>query len=130
MAEKSGDIRVLTTELVKRMNEDLRRIRILEQRVDKIENNFNDIQGSLMAQAEDLKIGLSRIGDKVITFSDRITQIETDLARLNKELQKTASRTELKQVESFIDLLNPITSKFVTKGEMERALEDRLKRRA
>ena len=130
MAEKVTDIRVLASELVKRMNEDERRIRILEQRADKIENTFNDVQSSVLAQGEDLKIGLSRIGDRLAQLSEKMVQIEANIARMAKEMQKTASKSELKQLESFIDLVNPITSKFVTKDEMERAFEDRIKRKA
>ncbi|TAL48213.1 hypothetical protein EPN87_01065 [archaeon] len=128
MAEAT-DIRVLASELVKRMNEDGRRLRMLEQRVDKIENNINGVQNSVMLQAEDLKIGLNKIADKLTAISDRMTQMEASIARMDKELHKSATKAELKQVESFIDLVNPITAKFVTREEMDRALSDKLEKR-
>jgi chromosome segregation ATPase len=129
MAEKVADIRVLASELVKRMNEDGRRIRMLEQRVDKLENNLNDVQGSVMAQSEDLKVGLSKIVDKLTMVSDRISKMEADLARIEKEARKAATKAEVKQLESFIDLVNPITSKFVTRDELDRAFAERPEKR-
>jgi len=76
----------------------------------------------------DLKISLDRINNKLSSAAERLNLIETNIAKLNKQISKSATRIELKQIESFIDLVNPITSKFITKDELERAFEERLKR--
>jgi hypothetical protein len=67
---------------------------------------------------------------KISTIADRLTGMENELLRINKELSKTASKSEVKQLEMYIDVMNPIKSKFVTKDELERTLDDRIKKHA
>jgi archaellum component FlaC len=129
MAERPTDIRVLAGELVKRMNEDSRRIRLLEQRNEKIESGFNSLQETILIQMDGLKVKLERIAENINSVSNRLTAIENEIQRLNKELGKTASKAELKQLEAFIELINPITSKFITRDEMERILDERLRKK-
>lgn len=129
MADNPTDIKSLATELVKRINEDTRRIRSLEQRMEKIENTMRGLEDSNLAQLNELKLSLEKIGDRILKTSDRLGSIENEILRLNKELGKTASKMDVKQMESFIDLVNPITSRFVTKDEMDRAMEERLRQK-
>ncbi len=129
MADNPTDIKSLATELVKRINEDTRRIRSLEQRMEKNENTMRGLEDSNLAQLNELKLGLEKIGDRILKTSDRLESIENEILRLNKELGKTASKMDVKQMESFIDLVNPITSRFVTKDEMDRAMEERLRQK-
>ena len=119
----------MLTELVRRINEDRRRIRLIEQNINRVEQSISSVEGSVISQMGDLKITLDRINNKLAAAADRLNVIETDVARLNKQVSKSATRIELKQIESFIDLVNPITSKFITKDELERAFEERLKRK-
>jgi hypothetical protein len=48
---------------------------------------------------------------------------------VNKELSKTALKSDVKKIETFIDVVNPITAKFVTRDELDRLLEERMKRK-
>ena len=120
----------ISSELVRRLNENSRRLRILEQKIDKLESSMDLLEENTLNQMNDMKIGLERISTKITALGDKLTTIETDLARINKELGRTASKAEVKQLETFIDLVNPITSKFVTKDQMDRAFEDKMGRRA
>lgn len=127
--EKSDELKEMLNELVKRMNEDRRRIRLMEQNIDRVENSLGSIEESVLAQMGELKIGLDRINMKITPLAERLNIMETDIVKLSKQLSKSATKIELKQIESFIDLVNPVTSKFVTKDELDRALDERLKRK-
>ncbi len=122
--EKAVDVKSVATEMVKRLNEDARRIRALEDRFGRIENRISNIEDGALTQMGDLKIGLDRISQKLIELSQRMEMITSELTRLNREVGKSASKMELKEVENFIDLINPLTSKFVTKDQLERMLRD------
>ena len=121
--EKTADIKVVATELVKRMNEDIRRIRLLEDRVENIENRIERVENTALNRLEDVRIKLENIVGKISKVAERLTAIDNEIVSLNKVLGKTASKAEIKSLETFIDVLNPITSRFVTKDELERALE-------
>ena len=120
----------LDSEIIKRANESSRRIRILEQRVERVEDTAGGLQGTATVQMNDLKIGLDRIGQRIKEVADKLSAIESEIARLNKELTRAATKREVKELESFIDLVNPITAKFVTKDELERALKGRVAEKA
>jgi len=75
-------------------------------------------------------VNLERIIAKIGGIADRLTGIESELLRINKELGKSATRAEVKQLETYIDIMNPIKSKFITKNELDRILDERIKRHA
>ena len=116
--EKEGDVK----------HEDRRRIRLIEQSIDRVESSVNALESSLLSQISDVKITIERMKNELSESSIKVSSMENEMTRLSKVVGKSATKIELKQLESFIDLVNPVTSKFVTKDEMERALEDRLKR--
>lgn len=129
MAEK-GDVKAVASELVRRINEDARRIRSLEQHIERMEMSFSTLEERLLTQLGDLKIGLERIGSKIASLSDKVVDTETNVARLTKELGKAASKAEIKQIQTYLEIINPITSKFVTKDELERAMQEKVVRKA
>lgn len=125
MAEIPSDIRVLATELVKRVNDETRRTRLLEQKVDRFEADIANLEGTIAAQNQEFKAKLNSIEKGIKSISDKITTIETAISRIEKELGKRATKGELKQIESYMDLMSPITTKFVTKEEMRRAIDEK-----
>ena len=44
-------------------------------------------------------------------------------------IDKTAKRTEVRELESLLDLYSPIKSKFATRDEVERLIEERIKKK-
>lgn len=123
------DIKTLLNELVKRINEDARRIRAVERRMDRLEGGLSSVESNVLTHLNDLKIELERISNKISAASERMNALEGEIMRLSKELGKTATKRQVKELESFIDLVNPITSKFVTRDEAERLLDERMKER-
>ena len=116
-------------ELVRRVNEDRRRVMILERNISRLESSMSSLEDSALSQMGELKVTLERINSKMSLAAERLNIIENDVSRLGKNLVKSATKIELKQIESFIDLVNPITSKFVTRDELERALDERLRKK-
>jgi len=121
MAEK--DTRALT-EVLQRLNEHGRRIRLLEERVDRIVSSLHTLEEESKNAQSELKVGLERRDLKIKEILEVLDTIKKELARIDAELSKLATKAELKEIKTFIDVLNPITSKFVTKDEVERMLED------
>ena len=129
MAEKD-EMRAALSEMVRRLNENERRIRTLEQGLERMETSFSTLEERLLMQLDDLRISLERIGNKITDLAGKFTETETNISRLTKELGKTASKAEMKQLTTYLDIVNPITSKFVTKDELERALDQKIARKA
>jgi TolA-binding protein len=125
--EKTTDFKVLATELVKRLNEDMRRIRMLEERLDRMEGRVRTMEESSLDQMESLRVNVERIGEKLASITEKFKLIDSEIVRMSKDLSKSVTKSEVKSLENFIDILNPITSRFVTKDEMQRAIEDQKK---
>jgi predicted nucleic acid-binding Zn-ribbon protein len=123
----SGDV---LNELVKRMNEYGRRIDSLEQRAERTEIRIGNVEQTAITHLNNLEITLESIAQNIVSLSERLGKIENEIARLNKELGKTALKSDIKKVEAFIDVVNPITSKFITREEAESMLASKEKRRA
>jgi hypothetical protein len=122
---KPGEVRILTSELVKRVNDETRRIRLAEQRLDRFEVGLDNLENTMSAHAAEMKAALDNLNKSIKVLSDRMTLMEGALGRVEKELGKKAMKAELKQIEAYMSLMSPMTSKFVTKEEMERAIEDK-----
>lgn len=121
---------LMTNEMVRRLNEDSRRIKTVEQGLTRIEQQLETLEQTALNQMEDIKIGLEKMAAKITLISDKLNGIENEISRFNKELAKTATKMELKEIETFIDLVNPITAKFVTKDELKREFDERLRKKA
>lgn len=123
--EKTVDFRVIATELVNRINEDTRRIRLLEQRVERIEARVSETEKTILTEMDDLKISLERITNKINSFSEKLGALENEILKISKALEKAATKAEVKELEAFIEIFNPIKSKFVTKDELEKMLKEK-----
>jgi len=125
MAEKLTESAVLK-ELIIRANEDTRRIRLLEQRMEKLETSFDRVEENVLVQMKNLEVTIERFSNKLSVLTEKLNGLESEIQRIDKELAKTAKKTDLKQIEGFIDLINPITSSFVTKRELESYVKETL----
>lgn len=125
MAGKPEEI--LTSETIRRLNEYSNRIKNLEQRIERIENRMNSLEETALIRLGELKVSFERVSQKLTSFSERLSTLENEVLKIEKELGKMALKSDLKKIETFIDVVNPVTSKFVTREELERILEDREK---
>jgi len=128
--ETVGSTSEVLNELVKRLNEYGRRISGLEQVVERIESRIGNVEQVAITQLNNLEIDLEKISQSIDGLAERLTKIENEILRLNKDLGKAALKSDLKKVETFIDVVNPVTSKFVTREEVERLLAEKTKKRA
>jgi len=92
--------------------------------MDRVDNTVSGLGDNVLAQLDNLKFSIEKLNSEALRIGERISGMENEINKLKKDLDKTATKIEMKQIETFIDVVNPITSKFVTKDEMERVLEE------
>ena len=126
MAEKK-EVGVVLSELVRRLNEHGRRLRVMENRNSVIESKLNSIEDAMLKMNEDIKERFKEVADISKDFDAKFMKLENDINRVNKNMDKMAKKSELKELENMVSLFNPITSKFITKKDLERLLEERMK---
>ena len=116
----------INNEVVRITNDNTRRIRILEQSLESIRTRISSLEERMIDEMGDIKKWIDQLSLDVKEISKDLKEIGGELLRINKDLGKTARKTEIKELESLLDLYNPIKSHFVTKEEVMRMLEREL----
>ncbi|MFH8080271.1 MAG: hypothetical protein QXO84_00090 [Candidatus Aenigmatarchaeota archaeon] len=111
------------TETVRRINDNTRRIRIIEQRLDIIDSRIKGIEEKMIDELQTLKVTFDRLYEQVKELSTEVKNMRGTILKFEQALEKTAKKSELKEIQSLLDLYNPIKSRFVTRDELERILE-------
>lgn len=113
----------INNEIIRSMNDNTRRIRALEQSLDSSRSRITSLEERMIDEMGDIKKWLDQLSLDIKEISNEIKMMRSEILRVNKELEKTAKKTEVKELESLIDIYNPIKSHFVTKEEVFRMME-------
>ncbi len=119
---------VILQELVRRSNEDARRLRAMEQRLDAVESKMNTFENT---NIERVKKNNTRFVDNessIKALNETMIKMSNNLDKINRQITKFARKQDLKEIERMLDLISPIKQEFVTKGELDE-LEEELRAR-
>lgn len=120
-------VREIINELIERTNSNIRRLRVLEEKSDSLTSRINTLENTILEQGKELKKTISEVDGRVKEESERIIKLETMVKDIVTQLKRAVTMTKIKELEELISIYNPITSKFVTKEEVERLIEERMK---
>lgn len=123
--EAPPDVTALSSEIVKMVNTNTRRIRTIEQRLSGTERRIGSLEEKIIDEIDDLRRGFEQIAMDIKALGENLSQIRAETLKINKNLDKTAKKAEVKELESLLDLYSPIKSKFVTREEVERLIEEK-----
>jgi vacuolar-type H+-ATPase subunit I/STV1 len=114
--------------LIERVNNNMRRLRILEGDRNITKTRLNSLEEAMLTQRKEINKVLVEIKEEVFKQNDRIFKLENTLKEVISQLKKLATTTKIKELEDLIEIYNPIKSQFVTKEEIERIIEEKLKK--
>jgi hypothetical protein len=120
-------IREILTELVERTNSNMRRLRILEQKADITTSRITTVEEALLEQTRNVKKVVEALEKTIIEESERIIKLEGTIKDIIERLKKSVSSTKIKELETLLDIYSPLKSQFMTKEEVERLMDERLK---
>jgi TolA-binding protein len=123
------NIGIFQNELVKMVNANIERVRHLEQRFTSIEQRVNIIEEKITDETDKLRKNLEQILVDIKAVSESVSKIRAEILVVNKNLDKTAKKSEVKELESLLDLYSPIKSSFATRDEVERMIEEKLEKK-
>ncbi len=121
------NVQVILQELVRRSNEDARRLRAIEQRLEALESRINTMENTNIDRTKKNNTKYAEIDVALRSTGDEIIKIENALDKINRQMPKLARKQDLKEVERMLDLISPIRQEYVTKDEMKEELEDEIK---
>jgi uncharacterized protein YoxC len=122
--EKKPQIQTINPELLRSTQESKTRIRTLEQNVESLRSRVNAVEEKMIEEMGNIKKWLDQLSVDVSDVSKSLKEIHSETLRINKDLEKKARKSELKEIESLLEIYNPIKSHFITKQQAERMMED------
>lgn len=124
MAEE--DLQPVNRELLNRINDNTRRIRTIETRSSRSENRISAVEERIIEEVEELRKGFDQIVLDLKELSNTLNLMHSEMAKVDKKVGKAATKAEIKEVSSLMDVWNPVRSVFITKDEAERMVEAKI----
>lgn len=123
----TDNMSVIVQELVRRSNEDARRLRGLEQKLDAMENKINSLENSSIDRVKKNNSKFAELDVSLKNINDELLKMTNNLDKINRQMAKFARRQDLKEIERMLDLISPIRQEFVTKQELREEIEEEVK---
>jgi len=121
-------LRTIIREIVERTNTDNSRIRVLEQENDILKSRMDTIEQALMNNRKAIERDLAELKGTLDKSGRRSDQTDSMLKELARDMKRLASSAKIKELETMVDMYNPLKSQFITREEVERLIERRLEK--
>ncbi len=116
---------MILQELVRRSNDETRRLRELEQKLQNIEERATNLENVNIDRTKKMNEKLAGMEIAIRNMSDEMARLENAIERINKQVGKFARKRDIREIEKMFDLLSPIKQEFITRRELEDELKNR-----
>ncbi|MBI4162151.1 MAG: hypothetical protein HY513_00580 [Candidatus Aenigmarchaeota archaeon] len=116
---------LIMQELVRRSNEDTRRLRTIEQRLDGMEARLVALEDTMLDKTKKMNLKAAELEASLRLVSDEMLMVKTNMERITRQLPTFARKQDLKEIEHMFELLNPIRQEFITKDQLDEELKQR-----
>jgi len=127
--KETTDVQAFSNEVVKIISTNTRRIRALEQRLNGLEMRIGAIEEKIINEIEGIRKDFEEIHMDIKSIVKNLSELRGEILSINKTIDKTARKSEVKELESLLDLYSPIKSKFTTRDEVERLIDQKLSKK-
>ena len=114
----------IATEAVRRMNEHTRRLRALEEKNDLLGVRINLVEDRLLKTIEEIRTKTGIIEKRLKDIDNNFMRIDNEITKINKMLEKSAKKVELQELQNMLSLFHPLKSRFVTKEEVKKMIDE------
>ena len=102
-----------------------RRLRVLEEGVTNIRKSLQVAEHSMLTKNKTLLTEIRTLTSDMVEIKKEIFEIKEKVLLVIKDLEDTAKVNDVKVLEKYINLWNPV--KFVTQEQVERIIDEKLK---
>lgn len=104
---KEGNYQVIISELVRRSNEDTRRLRLLEQKTEAIEDRIAALEDSVLDRSKQYHLRFTKVDETLRRANEDMITIKNSIDKINKQVASFARKRDIKEIEKMLELLNP-----------------------
>ena len=101
-------------------------IKILEDRYSNLRKKTQLTDQSLLDAQREFEKERKVLNEDLMDLKVKVNEISNELKNMSDELDDAAKKDDVRVLEKYLDLWNPM--KFLTRGEAEKIIEDELKR--
>ena len=105
-----------------------RRIRFLEENFTNLRRFFQVTEENMIAKNKHYSVEIKTINSDIIEIRKEVQELRDKLLLVIRELQTVARKEEVKVLEKYINLWNPI--KFVSQNEVENIINEILEKKS
>jgi hypothetical protein len=116
----------IMVDIINRVNENVRRLRVIEQRIQAIDTRINSLEQNVVSYNKNIQKSLSDRDSKISNLENRIVKMETTSKEILKQLKLVATKTNVEEIKELISIYDPLRSNFVTKEEMETFVKEKV----
>jgi len=117
--KRPSNLRLIINQLVERVNNDAKRLRVLEQRNATINSRLNSLEQTLAGNYKEF-IKVMKLQEKSIAgLGEKIRVTEGKISEIVRQFKRVATKAEVKTLQNLLEIYNPIKSNFVTREELK-----------
>jgi hypothetical protein len=120
-------VRAVINEIVDRTNTNTQRLRIVEQDSRSQKSRLNSAEQNLLSQKKTIGSSIADFEKKLENMDERLIAMESEIKEIVNEIKKLASLPKVRELETMIEIFNPMKSQFVTREEVEKLMEKKMK---
>ncbi len=111
----------MQSELAKRLSGLEERVRMIESRVDEISNRFESFRNNSIRNQRDHDEKIKVLIKAIAELKKRTDEMKEVMKRIESKMLYTASKSEIKEIEAYLQLLNPLD--LVTRQELKKMIK-------
>lgn len=127
--DTGSNLEKIAVELINRVNENIRRLRMLENRVKALDNRINSMEQNTLVQSRNFQKALSERDTKITNLEEGLRKNELTTKEILKQLKFVATKTNIEELKNLIEIYNPLKSKFTTIEQVENMINEKLSQR-
>ncbi len=112
-------ISLILQELVRRSNEESRRLRSLEQRLFSIDSRIKSLESSTTLYSRKTSEKLTSFEASIKLQEEISMKLRATIDKLSKQADKYARKSDIKEMEKMFDLLSPVAQQFATRKDLD-----------
>ena len=113
-------IQIIVQEIIRRTNDQGRRIRIVEDKIQTIEDRMNSLEENIIRKSKKTNERFTDNEVDLKNIKNSLIRLDNNLDRINKQIKNFARKRDIKELERMFELLNPIRQEFVTRKEIDK----------
>ncbi|MBN2042603.1 MAG: hypothetical protein JW754_02250 [Candidatus Aenigmarchaeota archaeon] len=124
-SDAQGSQRIVS-EMINKINDNIRRLRVVEQRISSLDIRTNSMEQSILSQNKNMQKMFKERDVKITAMEDRLFKMETMMKEMVKQMKMMATKSNIDELKTMVEIFNPIRSSFTTKQDVENMITEKL----